>query len=62
MQNLICDYTSAFDFGPAELWFGYGIDQGLNSAPLNSSAYTEGNSEEPGIGDRQFTVGLRHRF
>lgn len=133
-----------YDFGPAKLWFGYGVDQGLNSAPLNSTAvnfpgpaptastdstdlllgvsapfsapfgastvvatyirkndrtarnqdaqqyalaymyafskrtdlytsyalirnhngagYTEGNSEEPGIGDRQFTVGLRHRF
>lgn len=129
-----------YDFGPAKLYFGYGIDQGLNSAPLNSGAvnfagpaptastdstdlllgvsapfgvstvvatyirkndrtalnqdaqqyalaymyafskrtdiytsyalirnhngagYTEGNSEEPGIGDRQFTVGLRHRF
>lgn len=129
-----------YDFGPAKLWFGYGVDQGLNSAPLNSTAlnfagpaptastdstdlllgvtapfgastvvatyirkddrtrfnqdaqqyalaymyafskrtdvytsyalirnhngagYTEGNSEEPGIGERQFTVGLRHRF
>ena len=28
----------------------------------NGAAYTEGNSEEPGAGDRQFTVGLRHRF
>jgi len=28
----------------------------------NGAAYTEGNSEEPGTGDRQFTVGLRHRF
>lgn len=129
-----------YDFGPAKLWLGYGIDKGLNSAPLNSTVinfagpaptastdstdlllgvtapvgastfvatyvrkndrtrfnqdaqqyalaymyafskrtdiytsyalirnhngagYTEGNSEEPGIGDRQFTVGLRHRF
>jgi predicted porin len=28
----------------------------------NGAAYSEGNSEEPGTGDRQFTVGLRHRF
>ncbi len=28
----------------------------------NGASYTEGNSEEPGLGDRQFTVGLRHRF
>jgi predicted porin len=28
----------------------------------NGAAYTEGNSEEAGTGDRQFTVGLRHRF
>ena len=28
----------------------------------NGAAYTEGNSEEPGTGNRQFTVGLRHRF
>jgi predicted porin len=28
----------------------------------NGAAYTEGNSEEPGIGNRQFTMGLRHRF
>ncbi|ELX08931.1 outer membrane porin protein [Janthinobacterium sp. HH01] len=129
-----------YDFGPAKAWFGYGVDRGLNSSPLNSSiinfegpapvastdsrdvllgvtvpcglstvvatyinkndrtarnqdaqqyalaymyafskrtdiytsyalirnhnggGYTEGNSEEPGIGNRQFTVGLRHRF
>ena len=129
-----------YDFGVAKGWFGYGVDKGLNSAPLNSSlnafggtpptpstdsrdlllgvsvpfgphtvvatvinkddrtaadqdaqqfalaymyafsrrtdiytslarlrnhhgaGYTEGNSEEPGLGDRQFTVGLRHRF
>jgi predicted porin len=28
----------------------------------NGAAYTEGNSEEPGTGNRQFTLGLRHRF
>lgn len=28
----------------------------------NGAAYTEGNSEEAGTGDKQFTVGLRHRF
>jgi predicted porin len=28
----------------------------------NGAAYTEGNSEEPGTGDKQFTLGLRHRF
>lgn len=28
----------------------------------NGAAYTEGNSEEPGTGDKQFTAGLRHRF
>ncbi|HEY0586496.1 MAG TPA: porin [Pseudoduganella sp.] len=28
----------------------------------NGAGYTEGNSEEPGLGDRQFTIGLRHRF
>ncbi|THC42947.1 porin [Massilia sp. Mn16-1_5] len=29
---------------------------------LHGAAYTEGNSEEAGTGDRQFTLGLRHRF
>jgi predicted porin len=28
----------------------------------NGAGYTEGNSQEPGIGDKQFTVGLRLRF
>ena len=28
----------------------------------NGAAYTEGNSEEAGTGNKQFTVGLRHRF
>ncbi len=28
----------------------------------NGAAYTEGNSEEPGSGNKQFTAGLRHRF
>lgn len=28
----------------------------------NGAAYTEGNSEEAGTGDKQYTVGLRHRF
>ena len=28
----------------------------------NGAAYTEGNSEEPGLGNKQFTAGLRHRF
>jgi len=28
----------------------------------HGAAYTEGNSEEAGTGDRQFTLGLRHRF
>jgi predicted porin len=129
-----------YDFGPVKTYFGYEVDKGLNSAPLNNSAasfggakpvastdsadlllgasvplgastvvatyvrkddktafnqdarqfalaymyafskrtdiytsyalirnkngaaYTEGNSEEPGTGDKQFTVGLRHRF
>jgi predicted porin len=129
-----------YDFGMLKAFFGYAIDKGLNSAPLNSSVvafggsvpiastdstdmllgvsvpfgvstvvatyirkddktvanqdaqqyalaymyafskrtdiytsyavirnqngagYTEGNSQEPGIGDKQFTVGLRHRF
>ncbi|MBA5607443.1 porin [Duganella sp. FT3S] len=129
-----------YDFGPAKVYFGYGVDKGLNSASLNNTAasfggatpaastdsrdlllgvsapfgvstvvatyirkddrtamnqdaqqyalaylyalskrtdlytsyalirnhngaaYTEGNSEEPGTGNKQFTVGLRHRF
>lgn len=129
-----------YDFGPARGYVGYGINQGLNSAPLNNTAatfggaapvastnsadlllgvavpfgastvvasyvrkndktvrdqdaqqfgvaymyafsrrtdlytsyavirnrngaaYTEGNSEEPGTGNKQFTAGLRHRF
>jgi predicted porin len=129
-----------YDFGPAKLYLGYGVDRGLNSASLNNTAasfggaaptastdsrdlllgvslpfgvstvvatyirkddrtirnqdaqqyalaymvalskrtdlyssyalisnrngaaYTEGNSEEPGTGSKQFTVGLRHRF
>jgi predicted porin len=28
----------------------------------NGASYTEGNSEEPGTGNRQWTTGLRHRF
>ena len=129
-----------YDFGVAKAYFGYAIDKGLNSAPLNNpaasfggaaprastdsrdlllgvsvplgagtalatwirkddktafnqdahqmalaylyafskrtdlytsyalirnkngAAYTEGNSEEAGTGDKQFTLGLRHRF
>ena len=129
-----------YDFGSAKLFFGYGIDRGLNSSTLNNSAasfggsaptastdsrsltlalsapwgagtviasyigkddrsalnqdaqqyalaylyalskrsdiytsyalihnqngaaYTEGNSEEVGTGNRQVTLGLRHRF
>ncbi|MDL2357250.1 MAG: porin [Pseudomonadota bacterium] len=129
-----------YDFGRAKGFFGYGVNRGLNSAPLNNSgavfssvvpvastdsadlllgvsvpfgastvvasfvrkddksvrnqdaqqigaaymyafskrtdvytsyalirnrngaSYTEGNSEEPGTGNRQFAAGLRHRF
>lgn len=129
-----------YDFGPAKGFFGYGVNKGLNSSPLNNTSavfssaipvastdsadlllgasvpfglstvvatyvrkddktvrnqdaqqlgvayvyafskrtdvytsyalirnrngasYTEGNSEEPGTGNRQFTTGLRHRF
>jgi predicted porin len=129
-----------YDFGPAKGFFGYGVNKGLNSSPLNNTSavfssaipvastdsadlllgvsvpfgsstvvasyvrkddktvrnqdaqqlgaayvyafskrtdvytsyalirnrngasYTEGNSEEPGTGNRQFTAGLRHRF
>lgn len=129
-----------YDFGPAKVYVGYGVDKGLNSASLNNTAasfggaapiastdsrdlllgvsvpfgvstvvatyirkddrsafkqdaqqyalaymyglskrtdlytsyalirnhngaaYTEGNSEEPGTGNKQFTAGLRHRF
>jgi predicted porin len=129
-----------YDFGPAKAYFGYAVDKGLKSSPLNNSAasfggaaptastdssalllgltapfgastvvatyvrkddktafnqdasqmalaymyalskrtdvyssfarisnkngaaYTVGNSEEAGTGDKQFTAGLRHRF
>ena len=129
-----------YDFGVAKVFFGYGVNKGLNSAPLNNTAasfggvaptastdstdlmlgvsapfgastvvatyirkddktslnqdaqqyavaymyalskrsdiytsyalirnhngaaYTEGNSEEPGLGNKQLTIGVRHRF
>jgi predicted porin len=41
----------------SDLYTSYGAIHNRNGA-----AYTEGNSEEPGTGNRQFTVGLRHRF
>lgn len=41
----------------SDIYTSYGAIRNSNGA-----AYTEGNSEEPGTGDRQFTMGLRHRF
>jgi predicted porin len=41
----------------SDIYTSYGVIRNRNGA-----AYTEGNSEEPGTGNRQFAVGLRHRF
>jgi predicted porin len=41
----------------SDIYTSYGVIRNHNGA-----AYTEGNSEEPGTGNRQFAVGLRHRF
>ena len=41
----------------SDVYASYGVIRNRNGA-----AYTEGNSEEPGTGNRQFAVGLRHRF
>lgn len=41
----------------SDMYASYGVIRNRNGA-----AYTEGNSEEPGTGNRQFALGLRHRF
>jgi predicted porin len=41
----------------SDIYTSYGAIRNRNGA-----AYTEGNSEEPGTGNRQFAAGLRHRF
>jgi predicted porin len=56
----------AQQFGLAYMYvFSKGTDLYTSYALIrnhNGAAYTEGNSEEPGTGNRQFTAGLRYRF
>jgi predicted porin len=55
-QQLGAAYMVAFS-KRSDIYTSYGVIHNHNGA-----AYTEGNSEEPGTGNRQFAVGLRHRF
>ncbi|MDB5935317.1 MAG: porin [Massilia sp.] len=55
-QQYVLAYMYAFS-KRTDIYTSYAIIRNHNGA-----AYTEGNSEEPGTGDKQFTVGLRHRF
>jgi predicted porin len=55
-QQLGVAYMYAFS-KRTDMYTSYAVIRNRNGA-----AYTEGNSEEPGTGDRQFTAGLRHRF
>ena len=55
-QQLGAAYMYAFS-KRSDVYMSYGVIHNHNGA-----AYTEGNSEEPGTGNRQFAVGLRHRF
>ena len=55
-QQLGAAYMYAFS-KRSDVYASYGVIHNHNGA-----AYTEGNSEEPGTGNRQFAVGLRHRF
>jgi predicted porin len=55
-QQLGAAYMYAFS-KRSDVYTSYALIRNRNGA-----AYTEGNSEEPGTGNRQFTAGLRHRF
>jgi predicted porin len=55
-QQFVLAYMYAFT-KRTDVYTSYAVIRNKNGA-----AYTEGNSEEPGTGDKQFTVGLRHRF
>jgi predicted porin len=55
-QQFVLAYMYAFS-KRTDVYTSYAVIRNQNGA-----AYTEGNSEEPGTGDKQFTVGLRHRF
>jgi len=55
-QQLGAAYMYAFS-KRSDVYASYGVIHNHNGA-----AYTEGNSEEPGTGNRQLAMGLRHRF
>ncbi|MET3133675.1 putative porin [Oxalobacteraceae bacterium GrIS 1.11] len=55
-QQIALAYMYAFS-RRSDVYTSYALIRNQNGA-----AYTQGNSEEPGTGNRQFTVGLRHRF
>lgn len=55
-QQLGAAYMFAFS-KRSDVYASYGVIHNHNGA-----AYTEGNSEEPGTGNRQLAMGLRHRF
>ena len=55
-QQLGAAYMYAFS-KRSDVYASYGVIHNHNGA-----AYTEGNSEEPGTGNRQIAMGLRHRF
>jgi predicted porin len=55
-QQMALAYMYAFS-KRSDVYTSYAVIRNHNGA-----GYTEGNSEEPGTGNRQFTVGLRHRF
>jgi predicted porin len=55
-EQLGAAYMYAFS-KRSDVYASYGVIHNHNGA-----AYTEGNSEEPGTGNRQVALGLRHRF
>jgi predicted porin len=55
-QQLGAAYMVAFS-KRSDVYASYGVIHNHNGG-----AYTEGNSEEPGTGNRQLAMGLRHRF
>ena len=55
-EQLGAAYMYAFS-KRSDVYASYGVIHNHNGA-----AYTEGNSEEPGTGNRQLAMGLRHRF
>ncbi|WP_322013895.1 porin [Paraburkholderia sp. J12] len=56
-QNLL--FSAQYDFSLAKLWLAYGIDRGLNSAPLSGTVDPYGGTPATGsTNSRDYLVGL----